>query len=429
MSTDLILGSQWGDEGKGKIIDLISHNSKYVVRFQGGNNAGHTVKFKNEQFALHLLPSGILHEQSICVLGNGVVISPQALLEEMELIQKAGYKDIKKRIYISNNAHLVLPYHIELDKESEKSLKNNKIGTTCRGIGPAYEDKAARRGIRFNMVEDTPAFYQTLKEVITYKNKILKQIYNSETTIDLDECYETLLKQMEIIRPMLCDTEILLFEAWKNKESILFEGAQGAMLDIDHGTYPFVTSSNTINGLYGGAGFAATRINKIIGIVKAYTTRVGSGPFPTEQTNEIGDFLIEQGNEFGTTTGRKRRCGWLDACALKKAILLSGMTDIALTKIDVLDELEEVKICVAYQDDTGKQYDYLPNNIQKTLIPIYKTFKGWQSKIAGITEYESLPQEAKNYIKGIEEILGLPICIISTGPKRESTIILDPSYN
>ncbi len=426
MSNVIIIGSQWGDEGKGKIVDLLSEKAGTVVRFQGGNNAGHTVMFGDKTYILHLVPSGILHEGTKCVIGNGLVVDPEGLAKEIDELNQMGIS-CKGRLFISDAANVIMPYHKLLDAAREARLKGNKIGTTGKGIGPAYEDKVGRTGIRFADIENNSEFKEKIDFFVNDKNKILRHVLNYDgPPLDAIEVFENLLKVYAELSEFVCDTSELVGKEIEQNNDVLFEGAQGTFLDIDHGTYPFVTSSNTVaGGTCSGSGVGPTMIDRTAGIVKAYTTRVGEGPFPTELFDDVGKLLAKVGHEFGATTGRARRCGWFDACLLKKAVRVNGITDLVITKLDVLDQLETIKICTAYQDSQGNQLNSIPSkqSLQKELTPIYEEMPGWQCDSSGITEYDQLPENAKNYIARIEELLGTPACIVSTGPKREETII------
>jgi adenylosuccinate synthase len=422
MSNIAILGTQWGDEGKGKIVDILADKADIVARFQGGNNAGHTLVINNKKTILHLIPSGIFNENAICVIGNGVVIDPKILIKEIETLKENGLEITPDRLKISVNAHVIMPYHVSLDLLRE--IK--KIGTTGRGIGPAYEDKISRKGIRIADLTNKNILDAILSEVLPEKNFLLAY-YNGEK-LDKNSILDEYLKYGEYLKEFIADTHQLLINAKKNNKKILFEGAQGILLDIDHGTYPYVTSSNTVSGnIFSGSGVGYKTLNKIVGITKAYTTRVGSGPFPTELFNEIGDKIREQGGEFGSTTGRPRRCGWLDAVALKYAVNINDIDTIALTKLDVLDGLNEIKICTSYNINE-KKFDYFQNNCYflEKVKPIYKTFKGWgiieKSKVK---TYNELPQTAKDYIKAIEDIIETKISIVSIGADRDDTLILE----
>ncbi len=424
MSGIVLLGTQWGDEGKGRITDLLAKHMNMVVRFQGGDNAGHTVVAGDMQFKLHHIPSGILYPDIICVIGNGVVINPEVLINEINSLAEKGI--IADNLRISGNAHLVMPYHIILDKAGEQSLGKSKIGTTHKGIGPAYADKAYRSGIRVQDLLDLKIFKVKLSEALKLKNAIIEKVYGLEP-LNLEEIFEKYKGYVEKIGKYITDTSHLINEFLSVGKLVLFEGAQGTLLDIDHGTYPFVTSSSTIaGGACIGAGIGPKQINEIIGVMKAYTTRVGSGPFPSEIEGEIGDYLREKGYEYGTTTGRPRRCGWLDLLVVKYSILLNSIDSIALTKLDVLSGVDEIKICIAY-DYEGKIYKELPlhQSIMHKCKPIYKILKGWNESIDEVKTYEELPDNAKRYIEEIEKIIKIPISLISVGPERSQIIIRD----
>jgi adenylosuccinate synthase len=417
----VILGAQWGDEGKGKIVDLLSENADIVVRYQGGANAGHTVSFDGKPYILHLLPSGIFHQNVTCVIGNGVVIDPIALMDEIEMVKSAGV-DIKGRLLISHNAHLIMPYHKLLDKIYDQG--EDKIGTTGRGIGPAYVDKYARVGIKVVDLLDREILCRKLRKNIEAKNEILEKIYGA-TKLDVEKIIDEYIEFDKKIDEFVTDTALYLNNAIKEKKKILLEGAQGALLDIDHGTYPFVTSSNpTAGGASTGSGIPPTKINGVIGVIKAYTTRVGEGPFPTELKDEIGDYIREKGVEFGATTGRPRRCGWLDLVSLRYSIMINGIDKLALTKIDVLSELDEIKICVSYEIN-GKKLKSFPTNPEalSKVTPIYETLKGWKKDLSNISSYSELPAEAKEFVEAIELFTGVEISIISIGADRKQTIL------
>ncbi len=419
----LIVGSQWGDEGKGKIVDLLSAQNEIVARYQGGANAGHTIVIDGKKYILHLIPSGILNDGVKCVIGNGVVIDPIALTKEIEMLSQNGI-DVKGRLFISHKAHLIMPYHKLLDQKHESSIAENAIGTTGRGIGPAYIDKAKRAGIRIVDLLDRQSFELKLRQNIDEYNKILTKVYDTDA-FDPEQIVDTYLNFDKLIDPYITDTTSYLNNAISEGKNILIEGAQGALLDIDHGTYPYVTSSNpTSGGACTGLGIPPTAISKIIGITKAYCTRVGQGPFPSELFDEMGEYLRKQGDEFGSTTGRSRRCGWLDLVALKYSVMINGISEIALTKLDVLDELDEIKICNAYTVN-GHQLKYFPvdlptlNNIECEYI----TLKGWKRSLKGINNFNDLPNEVKDYFKIIEDFTGAKISIISLSPDRNDTII------
>ncbi|MBF7074005.1 adenylosuccinate synthase [Glaciecola sp. MH2013] len=421
----VVLGTQWGDEGKGKVVDLLTEQASFVVRYQGGHNAGHTLVIDGEKTVLHLIPSGILRENVKCVIGNGVVLSPEALLKEMAMLEEKGVP-VKERLVISEACPLILPFHIALDVAREKARGNKAIGTTGRGIGPAYEDKVSRRGLRVGDLFNPEEFAIKLKEVLGYHNFMLTEYYK-EVAVDYDEVLQEALSVADLLQSMVVDVTDLLETARQNKQSIMFEGAQGTLLDIDHGTYPYVTSSNTtVGGVATGAGFGPLNIDYVLGIVKAYTTRVGSGPFPTELDCEVGQHLGVKGHEFGATTGRKRRTGWFDAVAMRRAVQLNSVTGFCLTKLDVLDGLKTLSICTGYKDKDGNISTIPPLAAEgyDLVTPVYEEMPGWSDNTYGVTTYEGLPQAAKNYIKRLEELTGVPIDIISTGPDRADTMVL-----
>ncbi len=424
----VVIGTQWGDEGKGKIVDWLTDHVSGVVRFQGGHNAGHTLVVNGKKTILRLIPSGILHDHVQCFIGSGVVLSPEALLQEIDELQQAGI-DVPARLKIAPTCTLILPYHVALDHARENAKGEQKIGTTGRGIGPAYEDKVARRAIRVQDLINPETFTRKLTENIAYYNAQLTKFYNADP-VDFDTILNNTLAFAKRIIPMIADVSNTLYEKNKKGENILFEGAQGTLLDIDYGTYPFVTSSNCLAGAASaGAGVAPQMLNYILGIVKAYTTRVGSGPFPTELTCGIGQGLAKRGNEFGSVTGRPRRCGWFDAAALKRSIQLNGVSGLCITKLDVMDSIEEIKLCVGYEMD-GKKIDILPFGSDELARcqPIYETMKGWSQSTFGVKSYDELPEEAKLYLSRISEICEAPIAIISTGPDREETIVLQHPF-
>ena len=421
----VVLGTQWGDEGKGKVVDLLTDQATYVVRYQGGHNAGHTLVIDGEKTILHLIPSGILRENVTCVIGNGVVLSPEALLEETAMLEARGVP-VKERLVISEACPLILPYHVELDLAREKARGNKAIGTTGRGIGPAYEDKVSRRGLRVGDLFNPEDFAVKLKEVLEYHNFMLTNYYKVEP-VSYEKVLADALAVADILKAMVVDVTDVLDKARLRGDAIMFEGAQGTLLDIDHGTYPYVTSSNTtVGGVATGAGFGPLNLDYVLGIVKAYTTRVGSGPFPTELDCEVGQHLGVKGHEFGATTGRKRRTGWFDAVAMKRAVQINSITGFCLTKLDVLDGLESLSICIGYKDAQGNIRDVPPMAADgyDLITPVYESMPGWSENSFGVTDYEELPQAAKNYIKRLEELTGVPIDIISTGPERNATIIL-----
>lgn len=423
MSTVVISGTQWGDEGKGKIVDYLAGQADVVVRFQGGSNAGHTVTVNGEEYKLRLMPSGILYEGTTCVIANGVVFDPQILLEEIDGLKKRGIHT--ENIRLSNRAHVVMPWHKLFDELKENSLGDKKIGTTRRGIGPCYIDKADRIGIRVCDLIDKEEFAIRLKDILSRKNLILEKVYN-HAPLNYEEILHEYEGYAEKIRPYVCDTISFLNDAIDAGKKILFEGAQATMLDIDYGTYPYVTSSHPISGGVGvGAGVAPKKIDKVFGVVKAYCTRVGEGPFPTEQLNEIGDKLREAGHEFGTVTGRPRRTGWLDACVVKYAGQLSGTDYMAVTRLDILDDFDEIKMCVAYKLD-GKILNEIPASLKilAKVEPVYETFSGWKTDISKCRNYSDLPENAKKYLERMAEVTGIKLGIVSVGPNREQTIIL-----
>lgn len=421
----VILGAQWGDEGKGKIVDLLTRHAKYVVRYHGGDNAGHTIVVNGKKTILHLIPSGILHKNIISIIGNGVVLSPNVIIREIKKLEKEGIP-VLERLKISSACQLIFPYHIILDNAREKALGKKFIGTTGRGIGPAYEDKVARRGLRISDLFNEKKFSIKLKEVIDYHNFQLIHYYKM-SAINYEKTLDEIMSIFKILKSMVIDVSALLYEAHKKNELVLYEGAQGTFLDIDHGTYPYVTSSNTTAGSVStGSGLGPCYINSILGILKAYSTRVGSGPFPTELKDEIGEHLYKKGKEIGSTTNRSRRIGWLDLVVIKRAIQINSITSFCLTKLDVLDGLSEIKICVGYKKKNGKKIKLTPFLTEEwnELIPIYEILPGWKTSTFGIKIYNQLPKKAINYIKRIEILTGIPINIISTGPDRNQTIIL-----
>ncbi|MGB6010096.1 MAG: adenylosuccinate synthase [Desulfobacterales bacterium] len=428
MSNIVIVGTQWGDEGKGKIVDLLAEYADMVVRFQGGNNAGHTMVVNGEQFISHLVPSGILQKKT-CLIGNGVVVDPSVLVEELDKLKNKGIDVGPNLIKISEKAHVIMPYHKQIDLARERMKGDQKIGTTGRGIGPCYEDKASRRGIRFVELIDAEVFKETVHAVLEEKNFYLKH-YLSLEPLDPESIVDQYQGYAERLAPHVVNISIVMNQAVKAGKQILFEGAQGTHLDIDHGTYPFVTSSNTVSGnACCGAGIGPKEITGVIGIVKAYTTRVGRGPFPTELFDEIGDTIQKKGAEFGATTGRKRRCGWLDTVLLRNAARLNGLTGLVITKLDVLDGLTSLKICTGYEYN-GETLDDFPAAL-KTLVackPVFETLPGWSEDISGIRKLEDLPKNARRYLDRIEELLETPIDIVSVGPGRNETIIVSHPF-
>ncbi|MBQ1782239.1 MAG: adenylosuccinate synthase [Gammaproteobacteria bacterium] len=424
----VILGTQWGDEGKGKVVDLLTDKASLVVRYQGGHNAGHTLVIGGVKTVLHLIPSGILHDGVRCIIGNGVVLSPEALLKEITMLEGKGVP-ARERLVVSAACPLILPFHVALDKAREAALGSKAIGTTGRGIGPAYEDKIARRAIRVGDLFDSARLADKLANVVSFYNFQLAQLYQAET-IDLDAVKAECVRWAELLKPMVADVPDLLDQARKRGDKIMFEGAQGTLLDIDHGTYPFVTSSNTTaGGVATGAGFGPLHLDYVLGIVKAYTTRVGGGPFPTELTCDVGAWLGDKGNEFGATTGRRRRCGWFDAVVMRRSVQINSISGLCLTKLDVLDGLKEVKICTGYRQPDGSVSHVPPFAAEDyaTVEPVYESMPGWSGSTFGVTRFADLPVEAQTYIKRIEQLLEVPVDIISTGPDRLETIIVrDP---
>ena len=422
----VVIGAQWGDEGKGKIVDWLAEETSGVVRFQGGHNAGHTLVVGGKKTILRLIPSGILHETLDCFIGSGVVVSPEALLGEIDELNAAGVKNVEDRLKIAPTCPLILPYHIALDQAREASRGKSKIGTTGRGIGPAYEDKVARRAIRVVDLLHPEKLVEKLEAVLAYYNVQLQHLHNAEP-VKVEDVMAVIEKVAPRITPMITDVSRVLNEKNRKGESLLFEGAQGTLLDIDYGTYPFVTSSNCLAGAASaGAGVGPQMLDYVLGIVKAYTTRVGSGPFPTELFDEVGAGLAERGHEFGSVTGRARRCGWFDAAALKRSIQVNGISGMCITKLDVMDGIENINICVGYELPDGSKTDILPcgSDAVETCKPIYETMPGWSESTFGVKEYDKLPENAKAYLKRIEEVCGAPVAIVSTGPDREETIVL-----
>jgi adenylosuccinate synthase len=419
----VVIGAQWGDEGKGKIVDLLTDRVSAVVRFQGGHNAGHTLVINGKKTILRLIPSGILHAHVKCYIGNGVVVSPRALIDEIAELEKAGL-DVVSRLRISEACPLILPYHIALDQARERAKGDAKIGTTGRGIGPAYEDKVSRRAIRLQDLFFPDRFAAKLREVLDYHNFVLTQYFKVEP-VDFQTTYDQTLELAKKLQPMMTDVSAELNALMAQDKHILFEGAQAALLDIDHGTYPFVTSSNCLAGqASAGAGVGPNTLHYILGVAKAYATRVGSGPFPTELHDDLGEYLRVKGNEFGSVTGRPRRCGWFDAAALKRAVQLNGMSGICFTKLDVLDGLETVRVATGYKVN-GKVCDILPVGADALAMcePVYEEYPGWKQSTVGIKSFDALPQEAQVYLRRLEALVGAPISIISTGPDRNETII------
>lgn len=425
MSNIVLVGMQWGDEGKGKLVDYLTEYFDIIVRYQGGHNAGHTVYAKGKKFIFHLIPSGLLHKGKICIIGNGVVIEPGALLKEIDQLRKEGVS-IAGHLFISNRCHLVLPYHQLLDKGREERLGDKKIGTTSRGIGPCYQHKVARCGIRLVDLANPPLLKEKLDINLSEINFFLNKVYNMEP-LDLNPLCEELLACYSKIEPFLCDTSILLDQLIDQGKSVIFEGAQGSNLDIDFGTYPYVTSSNsTAGGACTGTGVGPRKIDGVMGVTKCYTTRVGSGPFPTELQDDVGKLLQERGNEYGATTGRARRCGWFDLIVARYAIRINGMDTVCFTKLNVLDTLKEIKVCLEY-NYKGKTFKELPAEswVLEECKPVYQTIKGWEKDTTGLTDYDELPQQAKDYLKLLSDLMEIDVSIISTGFYRHETILLE----
>ncbi len=427
MASVVVLGTQWGDEGKGKIVDFLAEQADVVVRYQGGNNAGHTVVVGDQEFKLHLIPSGILYGQKICVIGNGVVVDPAVLLKELAYLQDRGIDTSGLRV--SNRAHVIMPYHRLLDEVEEEKRGHNKIGTTKRGIGPCYMDKDARQGIRIVDLMDEEEFSDKLAFNLETKNYLLERVYDAEG-FDFETVKAEYLAYAEQLRQYVADTSLIINDAIKAGNNVLFEGAQATLLDIDHGTYPFVTSSHpTAGGACIGAGVGPTNIDKVIGVVKAYTTRVGEGPFPTELHDETGNYIRNRGHEFGTTTGRPRRCGWLDVAVIKYSAAISGIHSFALTRLDILDGLEKVNICIGYKYK-GEELREFPASLKvlQQCEPIYETLDGWTEDTSRIRSYDALPANARRYIERVSEVAGVKFSIVSVGPKRDQTIFLDKLF-
>lgn len=429
MPNVVIIGAQWGDEGKGKVVDLLTEYVDIIVRFQGGNNAGHTVVINGVKTILHLIPSGILHSGKRCVIGNGVVVDPRVLLEEIDRLKKRGYLQDDRCLILSESAHLIMPYHCRIDQAREELRGGRKIGTTGRGIGPAYEDKMARSGIRVDDLLNERVFKEKLKIILPEKNKYLTTILGAKG-FSFPEIFEPYRKYARKLKKYVTNISILLEQEISKSRNVLFEGAQGTLLDIDHGTYPFVTSSNTVAGaICSGAGVGPTRINSVIGVSKAYTTRVGEGPFPTELKDEVGKKLREDGWEFGSTTGRPRRCGWLDVVLLRYAARINGFTGIALTKLDVLRGLKKIKICTGYRY-RGKELYELPSNLEifQHCRPIYEEWEGWDENTREVKDFKQLPPQAKRYLRRIEELIKVRIIMVSIGAQRNEAILLENPF-
>jgi adenylosuccinate synthase len=422
----VIVGTQWGDEGKGRFTDYLAKESELVVRYQGGHNAGHTIVVEGEVFALQLVPSGVLYDYVTPVIGNGVVVDPAVLVEELDMLESKGVDT--GRLRLSGNAHLIMPYHQELDRVTERYLGKNKLGTTKRGIGPAYADKALRVGLRVQDLLDPKIFREKLDLVLREKNGVLAKVYN-RLPLDADEISERYLAMTPRLEPLIADTVHLVHEAIEAGQRVLFEGAQATYLDLDHGTYPFVTSSNPIaGGVCTGAGVGPRAVDRIVGVTKAYVTRVGTGPFPTElpHGDATGDLLVDRGVEFGTNTGRRRRPGWLDAVMLRHAVRLNTCTEIAITKLDVLAPLPELKVCVAYEAEDGTRYQHVPyhQSVLHKVRPVYETVPGWGTEIHGAARIQDLPDEAREYVRFVEELAGVPVTFVSVGPARDQTVVL-----
>ncbi|CCH67702.1 Adenylosuccinate synthetase [Richelia intracellularis HH01] len=428
MANVVVIGAQWGDEGKGKITDLLSHSADVVVRYQGGVNAGHTIVVQGNTLKLHLIPSGILYPDTECIIGSGAVIDPKLLIQELEQVEKLSIST--KNLFISETAHVTMPYHRLFDKAAEERRGNYKIGTTGRGIGPTYADKSERIGIRILDLMDSESLHEHLEWTINYKNDILKKLHNL-SPLDPQVVIQEYIGYAEYLKPYVVDTSLRIYNAIRQKQNILFEGAQGTLLDLDHGTYPYVTSSNPIaGGACIGTGLGPTAIDRVIGVAKAYTTRVGEGPFPTELEGYLGDFLCSRGAEFGTTTGRKRRCGWFDAVIGRYAVRINGMDCLAITKLDVLDNVDEIKICIAYEIDGERCHDFPKSNRKLVRCrPIYETIRGWKQSTSNCRKLEELPRQALDYLKLLADVMEVPIAIVSLGANRDQTIIIeDPMH-
>lgn len=427
MSAFIVLGAQWGDEGKGKMTDYLAEEANVVVRYQGGNNAGHTVEVGEKQYKLHLIPSGILHDEKLNVIGNGVVVDPKAFFTEIDYLKEEGVKVTPEKLIVSDRAHVIMPYHKVLDKLKEKARGKNDIGTTGKGIGPCYTDKFERCGIRVCDLIDKEVFKEKLKDNIEMKNKYIVNVLGGEP-LSFEEIYEEYSNYGEELKPFIKDTSVRVYNEIKEDKTVLFEGAQGMLLDIDYGTYPYVTSSNTTaGGVANGVGIGPNMITNAVGIAKAYTTRVGKGPFPTELEDETGEWIREKGHEYGVTTGRSRRCGWLDIVILKTSVRVSGLTSLAVTKIDTLAGLEKVKMCVGYKFN-DEIIDYFPASLEDLAKcePIYEEFDGWDESVANARSYEELHPNARKYLERIEELTDTRISIVSVGPRRDQTMRVKP---
>jgi adenylosuccinate synthase len=424
----VVVGAQWGDEGKGKIVDVLTEKADIVARYQGGHNAGHTVVINNRKFVLHLIPSGILHKNTVCIIGNGVVVEPEALIKEIRDLRRRGIK-VSDNLLVSGNAHLIMPYHLALDSASEKTKGKKCIGTTGRGIGPTYVDKMARSGIRVGDLLNPEAFREKLSTNLRHVNFLMKNLYKAPA-FSVKKIFEEYMEYARVLRKHIADTDLIVNTAIAGKKNLLLEGAQGTLLDIDHGTYPYVTSSSSIaGGACTGLGIGPTKISGVIGIVKAYTTRVGSGPFPTELHDATGERMRAKGGEFGATTGRPRRCGWLDTVILKHSAAVNGFSGIVITKLDILDGLDTIKICTSYRY-RGKTYRDMPKDLAvlENCSPVYEEFKGWKESTEGITDFRRLPRHAQAYIRTIEELIGVKTVIVSTGQKRHELIVLQKQF-
>ena len=424
----VVIGTQWGDEGKGKVVDWLTEQVSGVVRFQGGHNAGHTLVVNGKKTILRLIPSGILHPGVLCYIGNGVVLSPTALLAEIDELQ-ANQIDVESRLKISLACPLILSYHVALDQAREAAKGDTKIGTTGRGIGPAYEDKVARRAIRLLDLTNPQTLRTKLIEALSLHNFVLEHHLKAQP-VSVDQVFNELMAMAPRLLKMTADVPQLLYEAGQRNENLLFEGAQGSLLDIDHGTYPFVTSSNCVAGAAGaGAGVGPSKLHYVLGITKAYATRVGGGPFPTEQTNEVGQTLAKRGNEFGSVTGRPRRCGWFDAAALRRSMQINGVTGLCITKLDVLDGFSEIKLCIGYDTPSGR-LDVLPfgSDAVAQCTPVYETMPGWSGTTEGVRQWKDLPEAAQRYLNRLSEVVGAPIAMVSTGADRDDTILLDHPF-
>ncbi len=428
MPNVIVVGSQWGDEGKGKIVDFLSKKADVVARYQGGPNAGHTVVINNDKFILHIIPSGILYGDKICLVGNGVVFDPAALIEEINSLRERGI-EVGKNLFLSKNAHVIMPYHIVMDKEKERALGKKSIGTTCRGIGPAYVDKMARVGLRAGDLLQPAVFKEKLTANLYTINFLLENLYKAPR-FDIDDIYNKYMGYAEKLSEYIADTDILINKMISENKNVLCEGAQGTLLDIDHGTYPFVTSSNPVaGGACIGLGVSPIKISKILGVIKAYTTRVGSGPFPTEIRDALGETIRERGGEYGATTGRPRRCGWLDMVLLRHSAMINGFTGTAITKLDILDGIKKIRICTYYKYK-GSTIEVFPKelNIFERCEPVYIELEGWKESTIGISDLNKLPKAAKTYIQTIESMLGVEVQLISTGPRRDELIVLKEQF-